>query len=181
MTTRRRGASASAPLMPVDVGPRLVLIDGNALVHRSYRAISIRGNLTVASTGEDITGVSASPTPFCGRCKTTTPPIAPSLSTSQCRHSGTRCTPTTRRNALRRPLNCAPSSAAYVNSCRLSECPSSKPKGTRRTTCSAPGPSSGRAAGAHCDSDWGHRYPAVGLALGEGCHPLGRTGQETLR
>ena len=57
MTTRRRGASASAPLMPVDVGPRLVLIDGNALVHRSYRAISIRGNLTVASTGEDITGV----------------------------------------------------------------------------------------------------------------------------
>ena len=57
MTTRRRGASASAPLMPVDEGPRLVLIDGNALVHRSYRAISIRGNLTVGSTGEDITGV----------------------------------------------------------------------------------------------------------------------------
>ena len=57
MTTRRRGASASAPLMPVDEGPRLVLIDGNALVHRSFRAISIRGNLTVGSTGEDITGV----------------------------------------------------------------------------------------------------------------------------
>ena len=56
MTTRRR-ASASAPLMPVDEGPRLVLIDGNALVHRSFRAISIRGNLTVGSTGEDITGV----------------------------------------------------------------------------------------------------------------------------
>ena len=43
--------------MPVDEGPRLVLIDGNALVHRSFRAISIRGNLTVGSTGEDITGV----------------------------------------------------------------------------------------------------------------------------
>ena len=56
MTTRRR-ATASAPLMPVDEGPRLVLIDGNALVHRSFRAISIRGNLTVGSTGEDITGV----------------------------------------------------------------------------------------------------------------------------
>ena len=55
MTSRRRGASA--PLMPVDEGPRLVLIDGNALVHRSFRAISIRGNLTVGSTGEDITGV----------------------------------------------------------------------------------------------------------------------------
>ncbi len=57
MTTRRRGASAGAPLMPVDEGPRLVLIDGNALVYRSFRAIAIRGNLTVGSTGEDITGV----------------------------------------------------------------------------------------------------------------------------
>ena len=57
MTTRRRGASASAPLMPVDEGPRLVLIDGHSLVYRSYHGISPGGNLTVGSTGEDITAV----------------------------------------------------------------------------------------------------------------------------
>ena len=57
MTTRRRGASASAPLMPADDGPRLVLIDGHSLMYRSYHGISPGGNLTVGSTGEDITAV----------------------------------------------------------------------------------------------------------------------------
>ena len=54
MAPRKR---ADASLLPADEGPRLILIDGHALVYRSYHAIAIRGNLTVGSTGEDITGV----------------------------------------------------------------------------------------------------------------------------
>ena len=37
--------------------PLLLLIDGHAMVHRSYRAISVNRNLTVSTTGEDVTGV----------------------------------------------------------------------------------------------------------------------------
>ena len=37
--------------------PLLMVIDGHALVHRSYRAISVRQTLTVSQTGEDITAV----------------------------------------------------------------------------------------------------------------------------
>ena len=37
--------------------PLLMIMDGHAMVHRSFRAISTQRNLTVASTGEDVTGV----------------------------------------------------------------------------------------------------------------------------
>ena len=37
--------------------PLLLLIDGHAMVHRSFRAISANRNLTVSTTGEDVTGV----------------------------------------------------------------------------------------------------------------------------
>lgn len=37
--------------------PLLLLIDGHAMVHRSFRAISVNRSLTVSSTGEDVTGV----------------------------------------------------------------------------------------------------------------------------
>ena len=37
--------------------PLLLLIDGHAMVHRSFRAISVSRSLTVSSTGEDVTGV----------------------------------------------------------------------------------------------------------------------------
>jgi DNA polymerase-1 len=35
----------------------LLLMDGHAMVHRAFRAISVQGHLSVSSTGEDITGV----------------------------------------------------------------------------------------------------------------------------
>mgnify|MGYP003309136154 FL=1 len=36
----------------------LILIDGHAIIHRAFRGISAQGNnLTVSSTGEDVTGV----------------------------------------------------------------------------------------------------------------------------
>ena len=37
--------------------PLFLLIDGHAMVHRSFRAISVNRNLTVSGTGEDVTGV----------------------------------------------------------------------------------------------------------------------------
>ena len=37
--------------------PLLMLMDGHAMVHRSFRAISAQRNLTVSATGEDVTGV----------------------------------------------------------------------------------------------------------------------------
>ena len=37
--------------------PMLLLIDGHAMVHRSFRAISASRNLTVSTSGEDVTGV----------------------------------------------------------------------------------------------------------------------------
>ncbi len=37
--------------------PLLLLIDGHAMIHRSFRAISVSRNLTVSTTGEDVTGV----------------------------------------------------------------------------------------------------------------------------
>ena len=49
--------------MPMSFGgavrqnPLLLLIDGHAMIHRSFRAISVSRNLTVSSTGEDVTGV----------------------------------------------------------------------------------------------------------------------------
>jgi DNA polymerase-1 len=37
--------------------PLLMLMDGHAMVHRAFRAISVQRNLTVSATGEDVTGV----------------------------------------------------------------------------------------------------------------------------
>ena len=37
--------------------PLLMLMDGHAMVHRSFRAISAQRHLTVSATGEDVTGV----------------------------------------------------------------------------------------------------------------------------
>ena len=50
----------SMPMTIAPVGranPLLLLIDGHAMVHRSFRAISVNRSLTVSSTGEDVTGV----------------------------------------------------------------------------------------------------------------------------
>ena len=45
------------PLFAQERAPLLMLMDGHAMVHRSFHAISVRGHLTVSSTGEDVTGV----------------------------------------------------------------------------------------------------------------------------
>ena len=45
------------PLFDVKQTPLLIVMDGHAMVHRSFHAISVRGSLTVKATGEDITGV----------------------------------------------------------------------------------------------------------------------------
>ena len=45
------------PLFDVRGTPLLIVMDGHAMVHRSFHAISVRGSLTVKATGEDITGV----------------------------------------------------------------------------------------------------------------------------
>ena len=37
--------------------PLLLLIDGHAMVHRAFRAISVSRNLTLSGSGEDVTGV----------------------------------------------------------------------------------------------------------------------------
>ncbi len=60
-------ATASQMSMPMSVpvsggavgrsNPLLLLIDGHAMVHRSFRAISANRSLTVSGTGEDVTGV----------------------------------------------------------------------------------------------------------------------------
>ncbi|MCH7714035.1 MAG: DNA polymerase I [Chloroflexi bacterium] len=42
---------------PAGGTPLLMLMDGHAMVYRSYHAISVQGNLTVKATGEDITAV----------------------------------------------------------------------------------------------------------------------------
>ena len=44
-------------LFPTEDKPLLMLMDGHAMVHRSFRAISTQRNLTVSATGEDVTGV----------------------------------------------------------------------------------------------------------------------------
>lgn len=54
--------SQMSMLMPTAAGaaratPLLLLIDGHAMVHRSFRAISVNRSLTVSGTGEDVTGV----------------------------------------------------------------------------------------------------------------------------
>jgi DNA polymerase-1 len=49
--------SHTLPLFAPQREPLLMIMDGNAMIHRSFRAISPQGHLTVGSTGEDITGV----------------------------------------------------------------------------------------------------------------------------
>ena len=45
------------PLFGDHPQPLLMLMDGHAMVHRSFRAISAQRHLTVSATGEDVTGV----------------------------------------------------------------------------------------------------------------------------
>ena len=45
------------PLFGDQPQPLLMLMDGHAMVHRSFRAISAQRHLTVSATGEDVTGV----------------------------------------------------------------------------------------------------------------------------
>ena len=50
----------SMPMSSASAGrtsPLFLIIDGHAMVHRSFRAISVSRNLTVSTTGEDVTGV----------------------------------------------------------------------------------------------------------------------------
>ena len=47
----------SMPLFPQERQPMLMIMDGHAMVHRSFRAISTQRNLTHSATGEDTTGV----------------------------------------------------------------------------------------------------------------------------
>ena len=46
-----------AALAPIEREPLLMIMDGHAMVHRSFRAISTQRHLTVNATGEDVTGV----------------------------------------------------------------------------------------------------------------------------
>ena len=47
----------SMSLFPQERQPLLMIMDGHAMVHRSFRAISQQRNLTISTTGEDVTGV----------------------------------------------------------------------------------------------------------------------------
>mgnify|MGYP003327308051 CR=1 FL=1 len=48
---------AKAPVAAKGREPLLMIMDGHAMVHRSFRAISTQRHLTVNATGEDVTGV----------------------------------------------------------------------------------------------------------------------------
>ncbi len=52
-------ATPESPESPesIDRQPLLMIMDGHAMVHRSFRAISTQRHLTVNATGEDVTGV----------------------------------------------------------------------------------------------------------------------------
>ena len=50
--------STSMPLFDTaSPKPLLMIMDGHAMVHRSFRAIATQRHLTVSTTGEDVTGV----------------------------------------------------------------------------------------------------------------------------
>ena len=49
--------TASGTAVTSGAKPLLMVMDGHAMVHRSFRAISTQRNLTVSTTGEDVTGV----------------------------------------------------------------------------------------------------------------------------
>ena len=50
-------SNQTLPLFTPQAAPLLMLMDGHAMVHRSFHAISVRGHLSVTATGEDTTGV----------------------------------------------------------------------------------------------------------------------------
>ena len=52
-----QGSSDNLPLLQSKERPLLMIIDGHALVHRSWHAISVRQHLSVSKTGENITAV----------------------------------------------------------------------------------------------------------------------------
>ena len=52
-----RTQEASLPLFTLPEKPLLILLDGHAMVHRSFHAISVQRHLSVTATGEDTTGV----------------------------------------------------------------------------------------------------------------------------
>jgi len=51
---------------PKEREPLLMIMDGHAMVHRSFRAISTQRHLTVNATGEGL-GFTGSPMCSCGR------------------------------------------------------------------------------------------------------------------
>jgi DNA polymerase-1 len=57
MASRTPKQEQSLPLFATTDQPLLMLMDGHALVHRSFHAISVQRHLSVSSTGEDTTGV----------------------------------------------------------------------------------------------------------------------------
>ena len=52
-----RTEAKTLPLFTQESNPLLMLMDGHAMVHRSFHAISAQRHLTVSATGEDVTGV----------------------------------------------------------------------------------------------------------------------------
>ena len=52
-----KAQTGNLQLFPTADQPLLMLMDGHAMVHRSFRAISVQRHLTVSATGEDVTGV----------------------------------------------------------------------------------------------------------------------------
>jgi len=52
-----KASNGTLSLFPTSNQPLLMLMDGHAMVHRAFRAISVQRNLTVSATGEDVTGV----------------------------------------------------------------------------------------------------------------------------
>ncbi|HZA21160.1 MAG TPA: DNA polymerase I [Dehalococcoidia bacterium] len=52
-----KAQEGNLPLFSTQDRPLLMLMDGHAMVHRSYHAISLQRHLSVSDTGEDVTGV----------------------------------------------------------------------------------------------------------------------------
>ena len=52
-----RGGEGTIPMLLSEDKPLLMVIDGHAMVHRSWHAISVRQHLSVSKTGENITAV----------------------------------------------------------------------------------------------------------------------------
>ena len=57
MALKNRDDSGTLPMLMPSDKPLLMIIDGHAQVHRAYHAISVRQQLTVGKTGEDVTAV----------------------------------------------------------------------------------------------------------------------------